>query len=90
MSPKPKAPSGVAFTAPPTHLISDARRIIEAASAQLPPGARGGIIGLVSDTGVNAAVVNKIGNRFAVGAWIGKESGWGTRLTGGAVVQASW
>ena len=84
------AAKGVAFAAPPPHLISDARRIIESMSAQLPPGSKGGVIGIVSDTGINAAVVHKIGNRFAVGAWIGKDSGWGSRLTGAGVVQASW
>lgn len=84
------APKGVAFSAPPPHLIADARRAIEQMTAQLPDGTNGAVIVMATDQGMNAAVVHRVGKRFAVGTWIGKESGWGSRFTGGGAVQATW
>lgn len=81
---------GVAFNAPPPHLIADARRVLEQMTAQLPVGTNGAVIVMATDLGLNAAVVHRVGKRFAVGSWIGKESGWGSRFTGGGAVQATW
>ena len=79
---------GVAFTAPPPHLIQDAARVIEAMTRDLPPGTRGAVVGLATDQGVNAAVVHRVGDRFAVASWVGKS--WGSRITAGGAVRATW
>ena len=79
---------GVAFSAPPPHLIADAARVIDAMTKDLPPGTRGAVVGLATDRGVNAAVVHRVGNRFAVASWIGKE--WGSTVTAGGAVRATW
>ena len=70
---------GVAFTAPPPHLIADASRIINQMTQDLPTGTNGAVVALVTDAGVNAAVVHRLGDHFAVGAWIGKPAGWAAR-----------
>lgn len=79
---------GVAFTAPPTRLLADATKALEASLAMLPPDAQGAVIGLATDTGWNAAVVHKVHQQWTVGAWVGKD--WGTGITGGGVIRGSW
>lgn len=80
--------SGVSFTAPPPHLIADVQDSIREAVAQLPPGAKGAIVGVTTEQGVNAAVVTRFAHVWIVQAWIGKA--WGAPLAGGAAVTRSW
>ena len=83
-----EALKGVAFNAPPPGLLADAHRAIAALTKDLPPGTNGAVVGVATDAGVNAAVVHRVGDRFAVGAWIGKA--WGSRIQGGGAIGASW
>lgn len=75
---------GVAFNAPPEHLIPDIQASIGKAVAALPTDAKGAIVALVTDKGVNAAFIFKAPHGFEVAAWIGKS--WGEELTAGAEV----
>lgn len=89
----PQAPAafdrGVAFTEPPTPILADATRIVsQLATDLLPPDAKGGVIGIATEKGWNAAVVHRAGDSFQVASWIGKS--WGSGLTGGAAVRATW
>lgn len=79
---------GVTFTPPPTSLMADATRIVTDLAKSLPPGSQGGIIAVATDTGWNAAVVHRAGERFQVASWIGKD--WTGSLTGGGAVRTSW
>jgi len=82
------APKGVAFIPPPTPLLSDAVRVIDRMTAQLPPDAVGAIVSLSTKDGWNAAVVHRVGSRFAVVCWIGKH--WGGGVTGAGAIRAVW
>ena len=68
--------------------MADAARALEAVTQQLPSHASGAVVGLATDRGMNAAVVHRIGSRFAVASWVGKS--WGSRITAGGAVQATW
>jgi hypothetical protein len=90
---KPLPPSlaskpGVAFTDPPAKLILDVSRHINEVLATLPADTQGAIVAVGTDRGINVAVVHKVNDRFAVSAWIGKD--WGSKVTGGAMVRATW
>lgn len=83
------AAKGVAFTEPPTPILADATRLVgDLATQLLPREAKGGVIGVATDAGWNAAVVHRAGERFQVASWVGKN--WGSGLTGGAAVRATW
>lgn len=62
-------------------------RTASALAKDLPPGTNGAVVGIATDAAVNAAVVHRVGERFAVGAWIGKT--WGSRIQGGGAIRAS-
>lgn len=79
---------GVAFTPPPASLMAQASQILESSLAQLPPDAKGAIVGIATTAGWNAAVVHRIGNDFAIAAWLGKS--WQGGLTGGTAIRATW
>lgn len=79
---------GVAFTEPPPHLIADVQQSIQQAVAQLPPDAKGAIVGVTTAQGVNAAVVARLEHGWMVQSWIGKD--WHAPLSGGAAVTKSW
>lgn len=63
---------------PPTYLLPSIGEAIDKAVLGLPPGVSGGLVGIATPNGGNLAIVQKIGNSFAVTAWIGKT--WGPRL----------
>ncbi len=79
---------GVAFSSPPPKLMASATRAVEALTKGLPVGTTGAVVGVATDAGVNAAIVHRVGNRFQVGAWVGKD--WGSKVTAGGVVRATW
>jgi hypothetical protein len=53
-------PNGVAFTTPPMTMMPDIRRSIEDACATLRSGERGAVVGVVTNAGMNAAVVRQV------------------------------
>lgn len=79
---------GVAFNPPPPSLLDQAMAVVHQTAAQLPAGAQGGVIAVATPNGWNAAIVHRAGERFEVGAWIGKS--WAGGLTGGGAVKVSW
>lgn len=82
-------PNGVAFNAPPPHLIPDLQHSIATALQTLPPDKRGALVGIVTETGVNAAIVARVNDVWAVQAWVGKS--WGEKhVEAGAQIRASW
>lgn len=80
--------AGVAFNAPPPHLISDTMANINAALATLPPDAHGAIISVADQSGVNAAVVAKIADQWSVVAFVGKT--WTGPIQYGAEARWTW
>ncbi len=79
---------GVVFTPPPGHLLADALQIVNASTAMLPDSARGAIIGIATETGMNAAIVQRLPAGFTVVAWVGKK--WGQTLEYGTALQMIW
>jgi hypothetical protein len=76
------------FNAPPAHLFADVIAEIKDAVATLPDGKHGAIVGVVTLTGSNAAVVAKIGQEWVVTAFVAKS--WSKPLEGGATISKSW
>jgi hypothetical protein len=79
---------GVKFNPPTGPLILDVAHAIETATRTLPEGTNGAVVLVGTNKGINAAVVHRLHDRFAVSAWVGKD--WGTRVEGGAAVKVSW
>lgn len=80
--------TGVAFNQPPALLIPDISASIARAVAALPQGKSGAIVGVVTDTGLNAAVIARVNDTWSVQAWLGKT--WGGTVTGGGQILATW
>ena len=79
---------GVAMNPPPLEHLPSITAAIEQATATLAPGARGGLVAIATTAGVNLAVVQKIGDRGSVVAWVGKS--WGAPLAGGVAWRQTW
>jgi hypothetical protein len=79
---------GVAFVPPPDAHIGPIMAAINAATADLSPGANGALVSVINAHGANAAIVAKAGKGFVVEAWIGKS--WGSSLDYGAAVKKEW
>ena len=80
---------GVAFIPPPIDLLPSITDALTVALAQLPPDARGAVVGVATDTGVNAAIVSKLPSGWAVQAWVGKT--WTSpTMNMGAQVMKTW
>lgn len=79
---------GIAFVAPPPHLLADAQKVIDGIAKQLPKGTNGAVIGVATENGWNAAIVHRAGDRFQVAGWLGKD--WSAPVTGGAAVRMTW
>jgi len=81
--------TGVAFNDPPPHLIPDLQHSITNALSTLPPDKSGALVGVATEKGVNAVIVARVNDVWAVQAWIGKS--WGDKhVDAGAQIQASW
>lgn len=87
----PKSPiaplGGVAVVTQPT--ISIAASIHSAVAktlGELPEDAKGAIVGVATEKGMNIAVAYKLEKGWSVAAYIGK-SGWDRPIEGGVVVQ---
>lgn len=79
---------GVAFNPPPETHIGPIMAAINAAASQLNPGSSGALVGIVNESGANAAIISKVGKGFVVEAWIGKS--WKGSLDYGAAVKKEW
>lgn len=79
---------GVAYNAPPPHLLDDALRIVNQGIAQLPAGADGAVVAVGTDAGVNGAIVAKVNQHFNVVGWVGKN--WGSAITYGGAATFIW
>lgn len=84
--------SGVQFVPPPPLIVSDLRKSIDTALASLKSGERGAIVLVATADGgtvtLNAAVVAKIGETWAIQSWVGKR--YGGEVVGGATVMKTW
>lgn len=78
---------GVAFNAPPERLIPDIRASIDRALATMEPGHQVALVGVVTESGTNAALVVKTAHGVSVASWFGKR--WDGPLAGGAYVMWS-
>lgn len=78
---------GVAFTAPPDHLLPDIRASIDRAVATLEPGKTTALIGVVTETGANAVLVMKQDSGWSEEIWFAKQ--WDGKVTGGFNVKWS-
>lgn len=76
---------GVAFNPPPAERIGVISKAIDDAFAQIPADARGALIAVANEKGVNAALVTRGPKGFDVQTWIGKS--WGGSLEYGAAVR---
>jgi hypothetical protein len=80
---------GVAFNHPPDELLPSIEANIARAIEALPAGASGALVGVVTEAGVNAAIVTRPGKDWTVSAWVGKT--WGASTPSlGAHVMKSW
>jgi len=79
---------GVAFTTPRSRLMDSIQAELDRALAKLPEGTNGAVVGIATSTGVNAAVVTRLGRGWDVAAWVGKS--WGEPVAGGALVRKTW
>jgi hypothetical protein len=61
---------------------------IQNAMNSLPVGANGALVAVANEQGVNAAVVVRAGDHFAVTSWIGKS--WKGSLEYGAATRVTW
>jgi hypothetical protein len=78
-------PLGVAFTPPPAERLGPISKALDDAFKDIPTGARGALIGVGNEKGVNAVLVMRGPKGFDVQAWIGKS--WGGSLEYGAAVR---
>ena len=86
----PGAPvtKGVAMNAPPASILGELTKQVHDAVAMLPPDGKGALVGVATTTGVNLAVVAKVGGHTNIVGWAGKS--WGQPISGGAAVQVQW
>lgn len=84
------APKGVQFAPPPRSLLADAMKVVDAMSPAIAPGHHNALVGIATDAGVQVAIVHKTNDHVQVVGWLGKPSGWGTKVTGGGAVKVSW
>jgi len=86
--------TGVALNPPPTFLLPSIGAAIDKAVAGIPSGKNGALVGIVTPVGANLAIVHRIGESFAVTAWIGRS--WGPKVDGqnpfdyGAECRMTW
>jgi len=66
------SPAGVRFNAPPPDLIGPISGAVDRYAASLRADEQGGVVGIVTTTGVNGAIVQRIGGHNVIVGWIGK------------------
>lgn len=81
--------SGVLMNPPPLEFAKAVNDSIQAfVASTLPPDAKGGIIGVVTTTGVNLAVIQRTGKNSEIVAYVGKK--WGAPITAGLQWRQTW
>lgn len=74
---------------PSPQFLHDIRESVEAYADQtLKDGDRGGVIGIATTTGINLALVQRIGGKSMVVGFVGKN--WGEPITGGVEWRLRW
>jgi hypothetical protein len=68
----PSATTGVAMNPPPLTLLPSISAAVAKACESIPKDKHGALVAIGTANGVNLAVVGKIGDDFAVTAWIGR------------------
>lgn len=82
-------PKGVAFNEPPPLILASVNKQIDAALANLKPDQwLTAVVDVRTSEGVNAALVARKGDTWAVSLWIGKK--WGAPMAGGASVRVAF
>jgi hypothetical protein len=66
------ATNGVAMNTPPEILLPSITAAVKQAATAIPDDKRGALVGVVCPTGVNLAVVSRLGDDVTVTAWLGK------------------
>lgn len=79
---------GVAMNQPPATLLESISKQVKEAVDTLPPGSNGAIVGVATTTGINLAVVSKLGEHVTIVGWAGRS--WGQPMDKGAAVQVYW
>ena len=76
------ASNGVAMSSPPEILLPSITAAVKKAATAIPDGKHGALVGVVCPTGVNLAVVSRLGDSVTVTAWLGKS--WNAKAPGAA------
>lgn len=71
---------------PEVSIAQSIQTAVKKSLGELPPDAKGAIVGVATARGVNIAVAYKLDKGWDVAAWVGK-SGWDQPIEGGVVVQ---
>ena len=79
---------GVQMQAPPASLLASTTKFVMDAANTLQPHEHGALVFVATTKGVNAAVVHRFHERFAVVGWLGKE--WGKPLEAGVAGSLRW
>jgi hypothetical protein len=81
-------PAGVRFNAPPPDLIGPISAAVDRYAESLRWDEQGGVVGIVTTTGVNGAIVQRIGGHVTIVGWLGKE--WGQPIAAGCMWKVRW
>lgn len=83
---------GVEMQVPPASIMPSISAALAKAVAEIPFDRKGALMGIVTERGVNLAVVHRVGRDFAVSAWIGRS--WvgpsGAAYECGAQAKLTW
>jgi hypothetical protein len=83
---------GVEMQVPPASIMPSISAALAKAVAEIPPDKSGALMGIVTERGVNLAVVHRVGDNFTVSAWIGRS--WvgasGSAFECGAQAKLTW
>jgi hypothetical protein len=80
---------GIQTIAPPASLIPSIKNSIANAFISLPPGTKGGVFAVVSETGGKAVIATKLGGgRVQILGYVGKD--WGAKVEAGAQAMITW
>ena len=72
----------------PGIIAASIRASVAAALKDVPEGAKGALVGIATEKGVNVAFAMKYAHGWRVETWIGKD--WHGPVKGGVVVQKIW
>ena len=83
---------GVEMQVPPASIMPSITAALNRACAEIPPDKSGALMGIVTERGVNLAIVHRVGDDFQVSAWVGRS--WvgasGSAYECGAQAKLTW